>query len=462
MEEKLYIYYTNDLHSNFKVWPQVATYLKKEKERRVANNDSYWIVDVGDHIDRVHPIAEATMGQANVQLMNEIGYDVITIGNNEGITLPHENLFHLYDQARFKVVCANLNRLKGSHPNWLEATVKIQSVQGAKIGMIGLTVPFNPFYNLLNWHVDYPNETLNKYIKQLKESTDIIILLSHLGLNEDRQIAEKYPDIDVIIGGHTHHLLRTGERVNETLITAAGKDCTFVGEVILSWDHYEKKLINKEAYTINITHLEKDKQTVKLLNDFQKTADQILSEPVVHIDSPLLVNWYEETPIIQKLTQTLKQWTKADVAMLNSGLLLHSFASGAVTYRDVHQICPHPINPCVVQLNGDELLEIVRATYTKAFIETRLTGFGFRGKIIGKMVYSGLDIETDYYDDGSLYVKDVIYQNESINPNKKYMLATADTFTFGRLLPEISKASHKKYFLPEFLRDLLVHTLRSW
>src|SRR5699024_7431561 len=121
---------------------------------------------------------------------------------------------------------------------------------------------------------------------QLKESTDIIILLSHLGLNEDRQIAEKYPDIDVIIGGHTHHLLRTGERVNETLITAAGKDCTFVGEVILSWDHYEKKLINKEAYTINITHLEKDKQTVKLLNDFQKTADQILSEPVVHIDSP--------------------------------------------------------------------------------------------------------------------------------------------------------------------------------
>ncbi|HLQ71975.1 MAG TPA: bifunctional metallophosphatase/5'-nucleotidase, partial [Bacillota bacterium] len=104
MLEKLYFYYTNDLHSDFTYWPQVANFLKSVKQGK----DSCWIADIGDHVDRVHPIAEAYMGKANVALMNDIGYDVATIGNNEGITLAHDDLHTLYDEADFQVVCANL------------------------------------------------------------------------------------------------------------------------------------------------------------------------------------------------------------------------------------------------------------------------------------------------------------------------------------------------------------------
>src|SRR5690625_2152655 len=92
MQEKLHFYYTNDLHSNFDHWPRVAGYLKAAKAMKEAENKSCLLFDIGDHMDRVHPVSEAFMGKANIALMNDVGYDVVTLGNNEGITLSHEDL----------------------------------------------------------------------------------------------------------------------------------------------------------------------------------------------------------------------------------------------------------------------------------------------------------------------------------------------------------------------------------
>ncbi len=168
MQEKLYFYYTNDLHSNFANWPQVAGYLKEQKERILERNESCWLVDIGDHVDRVDPIAEAFMGKANVRLMNDVGYDLATLGNNEGITMAHEDLHQLYDEAAFQVVCANLHSLTGDDPGWLQPFVHTQSAGGVRIGVVGLTAPFNAFYELLDWHVSDPLKTLEKTCASVK------------------------------------------------------------------------------------------------------------------------------------------------------------------------------------------------------------------------------------------------------------------------------------------------------
>ena len=460
MKEKLYFYYTNDLHSNFAQWPRVAGFFKDAKANRIARNESFWLMDVGDHADRVHPITEATMGKANVQLMNDLGYDVATIGNNEGITLGHDDLFHLYDDADFLVSCANLHSMDQIEPDWLQPTVKLTSMNGIKIGVIGLTAPFNDFYELLDWHISSTFRALDKYVEELKQSTDIIILLSHLGLNEDQEIARRYRDIDVIIGGHTHHLLRTGEHINNTIITAAGKHCHFVGEVILTWDHVEKKVVNKEAFATDISHIAKDLPTEQTLIELQETADDLLGKPIVYLKKPIEVRWFKHTEIMQQLTNTVKAWTNADCAMLNAGLLIDQLPAGDVTYGDIHRICPHPINPCVVTLNGNELLEVIRASITKDFMEMKLKGFGFRGEVLGRMIFSGIKVETAFHESGE-YVKDVTYHGRPLDPSHTYRVATADTFTFGRLLPEVAKSETKDFFLPEFLRDLLADTLRN-
>lgn len=462
MEEKLFFYYTNDLHSNFMQWPHVAAFMKDKQSARKVRNESYWMFDIGDHVDRVHPISEAFMGKANVKLLNDLNYDIVTIGNNEGITLSHEDLFHLYDDANFEVVCSNLYSLKQQQPKWLKRTVEIQSIHGVRIGVIGLTAPFNDYYELLDWHVSHDFMEIDKYVRELKDKTDIIILLSHLGINEDREIARSYKDIDVIIGGHTHHLLRTGEVVNNTLITAAGKHCASVGQVILTWDFKRQKLTNKEAYATNITDYQKDVQTEQKIRTLEEEAIHELSDTVISIGKPIEVKWFKHTKIMQELTNTLKQHTKAEIAMLNSGLLLDGLKAGNITYKDIHQICPHPINPVVVKLTGSELVEVIRASLTKDFMELQLKGFGFRGKVLGRMIFSGINVETDFHSDGVEYVKGVnLESGASIEKHKEYTVATADTFTFGRLLPEIARSETKRYFLPEFLRDLLADTLRS-
>src|SRR5690625_691377 len=129
MIENINLYYTNDLHSYFDHWSRVATFIKDKKEMCQSKNDSYFLFDIGDHIDRVHPITEATMGKANVELMNELDYDLVTLGNNEGITLSHHQLYHLYDDASFSVVCSNLQCIGQTKPSWRseEHTSELQS-----------------------------------------------------------------------------------------------------------------------------------------------------------------------------------------------------------------------------------------------------------------------------------------------------------------------------------------------
>ncbi|HLT55300.1 MAG TPA: bifunctional UDP-sugar hydrolase/5'-nucleotidase [Bacillota bacterium] len=461
MEEKIYIYYTNDLHSNFQQWPRVARFLKDKKRTREAYGDAFFLMDIGDHMDRVHPISEAFKGKANVALLNKLEYDFVTIGNNEGITLSHEELFQLYDEASFEVICANLHSLRGENPAWLHPIGIKETKSGIRIGVIGLTAPFNDYYELLDWHVSPIYSTLDRHIHNLKNSSDIVVLMSHLGLSEDEEIARRYPEIDVIIGGHTHHLLRTGEEIQQTIITAAGKHCFHVGEVILTWSHSEKKLVKKEAYATDITNYEKDMDTKETLREMEKKADGLLEETVAELEKPLEKDWFRDTLLMQELTHTLRKWTKADCAMLNAGLLLDSLPAGKVTYKDVHRVCPHPINPVIVELTGNELVEVIRVSLTKEFMEFPLKGFGFRGEMLGKMMFSGINVETGRHRNGEPYVKNVIQENgELINGNKRYFVATADTFTFGRMLPEVAKSEVKQYFLPEFIRDLLADTLK--
>lgn len=459
MLENIYFYFTGDLHSYFDHWSRVASFIKNKREEHSSKGDTTFLFDIGDHIDRVHPISEASMGKSNVYLMNDLNYDAITIGNNEGITISHQQLFHLYDDASFSVVCSNLQSLKKDTPSWLQTSKILKTNSGVAIGLIGLTAPFNPYYNLLNWHVDAPFKAIQNELDFLSGRVDIIVLLSHLGIYEDQRIANEFNEIDIIIGGHTHHLLRTGEVVNHTLITAAGKHCAYVGEIALEWDHQSQEIINKNSFVTDITELPRDFLTEQRLKELELEANIILDKKIVNIEAPLKSSWFKNSKLMYQFTEKLRTWTNANIAMLNAGLLLDDLPTGKVTYGDVHRICPHPINPCVVEVNGAELAEIVRMTMTKEFMELKLKGFGFRGEVLGKMIFTGVDIKIDFHENGHQYVKEILYLGKPINEKQTFSLATADTFTFGRLLPEVAKSKQQTLFLPEFIRYLLVLTL---
>ncbi|WP_176142420.1 bifunctional metallophosphatase/5'-nucleotidase [Halobacillus hunanensis] len=461
MKEKIFLYYTSDLHSHFENWPQIVGYFNQRKKLHHINEESFWLLDNGDHVDRFHPLTEGLMGKGNVELLNEAGYSFANLGNNEGITLSYDDLYSLYDKADFEIVCANLHSQKTAQPHWLKPYKVVQSKHGVKIGVIGLTAPFETFYRLLGWSIDSPFDVLDQLLEEVQGQADIIVLLSHLGMYDDEEIAKRYRGIDVIIGGHTHHLFQNGEITNESILTAVGKHGTHLGEVLIEWDHGTQSITNKEAYAVPTENMKKDNIVIKQVEDKRRHAVEHLQTPLASIEQPLKIAWFKETPLMKQFTEEMQNWTDADLAMLNSGVLLDHIHSGEITLEDIHRICPHPMNPCKVELFGDELLEVIRVAHTKKFTEIRLKGLGFRGEVIGKMVFSGVEIETEEGSDGEIHVRDVRMNGKAIDKKRAYSLGTADTFTFGRLFPEIAYAKNKKYYMPELLRDVLAQSLRS-
>ena len=108
-------------------------------------------------------------------------------------------------------------------PKWRQDYQIIETNQGTKVGLIAFTAPFPLTYSPNGWDIREPLELLPLLINHLQPQVDILVLMSHLGINADRAIAAEFPQLDVILGSHTHHLFETGEIVNGVQLAAAGK-----------------------------------------------------------------------------------------------------------------------------------------------------------------------------------------------------------------------------------------------
>lgn len=460
--ETVHIYHTNDLHSHFDRWPKITKYITEMRQLHQQNNEEMLLIDIGDHIDRFHPISEASYGKTNVKLLNQLQYDYATIGNNEGITMSYEHLDSLYDEAEFKVLLANLFDKNGKLPKWACPYDIYVLPSGFKIGIIGLTVHYIGLYKLLGWNIKDALVVLRETLAELKDQTDMILLLSHLGINEDEQIARDFPEVDVLLGGHTHHLLENGKRINNTLLCCAQKYGNYIGHVTLHIDSEQKKLIESTANVIATKSLPESKETNDILSHYLLESIQMLKDDVIAvIDEPLISDWFAETSFSKLLAEVLREWCDGDLSMVNAGLLLDSLPAGKVTREDLHRICPHPINPCKVWVMGDELKEIILQANTKEMESLRIKGLGFRGKVMGKMVYDGVELETTKLSDGVDHITTIKINGEELEPDKLYSVATIDMYTFGLLFPVIRDAKDKKYYMPEFLRDLLAEKIKT-
>ncbi|MFO6498520.1 bifunctional metallophosphatase/5'-nucleotidase [Bacillus sp. z60-11] len=441
MRKKLHIYHTNDLHSHFENWPKIVDYIQTQRQQHADQQEEVLLFDIGDHVDRFHPISEASFGKANVELLNHLHYDAVTIGNNEGITLPHQELDTLYDGASFPVIVSNLFDMRGNRPPWVQPYMIKTLTGGITLAILGVTVPYYPIYAQLDWKVTDAFASIAEILQEIKGKADITILLSHLGILDDERAAKAFPEIDVILGSHTHHLLEDGMLKDGVLLACAEKFGHYVGHVELEFD---KRLEAKKASVLKTADWKNEsKEAVLMLNKQEKEAKRQLQEFVTVLDQPLEAAWFRTSPLPQLLADALKEWCDAEIGMVNAGIVLESLLEGPVTKEDIHRICPHPINPVAVQLTGAELKEIVRIASLKETEQLRIKGLGFRGKVMGKMMYSGLDPEK------------LSVNGAQLETDRMYNIATIDMFTLSRLFPAIRDRLHIDYFMPEFLRDLL-------
>lgn len=442
MGETIHIYHTNDLHSHFGHWPRIKSLLTERRRWHEEAGDACLVLDVGDHADRSHPFTEGTAGKGNVQLLNEAGYDAVTIGNNEGITLSKIELDELYVQANFSVVVANLVDLDGNQPEWAVPSHIIETKQGLKIGLIAATAEFTPFYRRLGWNVTNGREAIRREAEKIRQSVDYVVCLSHLGIKEDELLAIECPEVDIILGAHTHHLFHQGKDIEGTLLGAAGKFGSYVGHIEI--DGATGKMSAEVIETDRLPEVDEgfNEQLISI-------GKQQLSETVFYNEEHLKAEWFKASPMAELFGSALTEFTAADCSLFNAGIFMEDMQRGEMTRYDFHRMLPHPINPCVIQLSGAELKEIYLQSLNEDWPQLELKGMGFRGTVFGRMIHSGMELQGHQ----------LMVGGKRADPERIYRLATLDLFTFGYFFPVLKRAP-KTYFMPEFLRDVFGDYLR--
>lgn len=451
MLEKIHIFHTNDLHSHFEYWLRMQSFIKEQRQLLAGRGEASFLLDVGDHIDRSNIYTEATLGKGNVELLNAAAYDAVTIGNNEGITLAFEDLAVLYEKAEFDVVVANIRPLKGEDPSWLKPYTILKTKHGTKIAVIGATAQYDVFYRSLNWEVTEPRKALVLLVQKLRQEVDMIVCLSHLGISDDELLANECPDIDVIFGAHTHHILPEGKFVNGVLLTGGGKFGQYTGHLTISYSHADQCVIALEEELIENGQLAMVPGEAEFVFALSKKGSSLLSEPVIQLPKTYYKEWFHYSPLSNLFAAAIFDYTGADCVMFNAGIFVEDLKKGNLSTYDMHKILPHPINLCLIELTGAELKEMYVQAHNEEWWNLQLKGLGFRGIVLGKLLMYNLKMNQH---------RQLFLNGERVVPSKTYKLATLDLFTFGYFFPSFKHAK-KHYYLPDFLRDIFLKYLHK-
>ncbi len=166
-------------------------------------------------------------GNIEIDLLNAMQFDVVTLGNHE-FDNGSEELARRLKNLDPEVVCANYD-FAGTPLEGLVAPYTVVRKAGLKIGIIGLLTDISRVVDKkLVGSLEYldPVEVVNRYAALLKdeENCDLVLCLSHLGFSLDEEIAPQIRNVDAIVGGHSHTQLEAMEKVKDL----DGKDVVIV------------------------------------------------------------------------------------------------------------------------------------------------------------------------------------------------------------------------------------------
>lgn len=233
----LLILHTNDLHSHLEPGEEgglarIAGYVEGVRARR---NDVL-LLDAGDAVAGT-PVSSLFEGRPVFTVMNVMGYDAMTLGNHEfdyGWPLVDEYA----EIAAFPLLCANVRAPDGRR--FGDAPFRVFTVNGIRVGVVGLVTDTTPEITaggtVTGCEFEPPAGALARILPDVERESDIVVVLSHLGLEQDKALAAAVPGIDVIVGGHSHSEVLQPLSVGATIVAQAYRYGARVGRLDLEVD----------------------------------------------------------------------------------------------------------------------------------------------------------------------------------------------------------------------------------
>ena len=366
--QELTVFFINDQHGQIENFSKIKHIIDIERQKtNVITTCSGDMFSGNPTVDN-YP----QPGYPMIDLMNRVGFDVVTLGNHE-FDYGEENLKNCIEQSNFAWVSANINTQNTNISSITDfVSIEIDSLRVTFIGLVETggkpndTIPLTHPLKVENFKFEKYYDIVGNY-SELKnqENADLLIALTHLGKNTDERLAEQFPIFDLIIGGHSHSKLYT--TVNGIPIMQAGAKLKYLGKA-------ELKIRNKQIIDITYnlidlsTYVNYDSDLMSVIENYNNEVSSIIDVNIGFAEAD-----HSKSNVGCFYTDALRQEFNVDACFQNSGGIRSDLDYGDISIREIYEI--DPFN------NG-----VITLTMTVLDIKNMI-------KTIGGLYYSGIIVE---------------------------------------------------------------------
>lgn len=448
--QSLIILHSNDIHGRIEGMARIATLVEQVRAEHPGIPVLY--VDGGDIEESAEYISNVTRGVAMHRMLSMAGCQVATVGNGGILRYGSQLLEEYAAAAQYPLLLANLRTADGEIlPGTVPAT--ILEAGSLRIGLIGVTAPMSNVYTNYFGLRSLPEAPLVRELASelRQQGANIVILLSHLGLPDDRIVAEAVQDdIDFIIGAHTHDVLSEGEWIGTVPIAQAGMYAEYLGRIDIQWDG-----THMTVQRMSLIPVTEDIPLSKRVMEEKQTIEQevlpFLNEIVGELAEPLDYATDRECGTANLTADMLRERMQADIGLITASAgILTSLAAGPLKRKTLWDTCPSPANPGVATMTGAQLTLLIMKGQDTEFAKE--TPRAMRGMERGLMHLSGAVIR-----DGRILI-----QNQPIEPEHTYRVAASDweLNTYGGYADPAWEL-HPTYDVPVIIREALEKYLQQ-
>ena len=460
---EIYVLFTSDVHCGVDEGFGYAG-LKAVRDKLEAEGYETILVDDGDYLQGA-PIGTLSKGEAIIDLMNAVRYDIVIPGNHE-FDYGMDRFLELTQKADFQFISCNFNK----EGELVFDPYVIKEVAGVKIAFVGVTTPKTPVSSTPSYFQNEKGEYIYDFMQDEDGSTvysavqkafddaradgaQLVYLMAHLG-NEAEVMPWTYADvientsgIDVVLDGHSHDtdlIVMKNKNGEEVTRAAVGTKLSCIGYSHISTEgeilETDKWVWTNDEAVVQL--IDVDNEVSEKVDTAKAELEEELNVVVGHTEvdlvthdptatdasgSPIRIARRMETNLGDLGADAFRDQSKADIAILNGGGLRAPIKAGNITYGDLISVQPFGNELCVLSVTGQQILDALE--WGSKAVPDEFGGF---------LQVSGLSYEIDTTIDstciedenamfagvsGERRVKNVKVGDEPLDPEKTYTLA---------------------------------------
>lgn len=411
------------------------------------------LVDAGDAIQG-DTIGTLSKGEYLIDIMNEVGYDVLVPGNHEFDYGMDQFLDVIVKKANGTYISANF--VKDGKPVF--DTYKMMTFGEKKVAFVGICTPetlvkstptyFQDKYG--NYIYDFCNdktgEALYKSVQTAvdaakKAGADYVVAVAHLGDDEGSEpwtsmdVIKNTTGIDVLMDGHAHSTLvksvknKSGKSIK---MVATGTKLENIGKIVIA----ENGVITAEYVGADVAK-DKDAAVTKFIDSIKAKYDALVKKVVAKSDVDLITHDKNENRLVRSQETNLgdlcadayKNVLGADIAFVNGGGVRAQLAKGNITYGDIIAVHPFGNMACVIEATGQQILDALE--FGSRFVGKGENGGFLQVAGISYSINTAFESTVEENDKGEFVkvagkyrVFDVKVNGETLDLNKTYTLAS--------------------------------------